>query len=363
MQRLIYSVSKLLRHGISSLLFFCLFGMLASYSAAQVGPALQQTVSTKNEKCRRVECNGATLFVLPPSSASKESVPLNVFLVNLGKETFLSGETGYFLDCNVKLSKVGGEAVPYSKLGRFLFGDERDVGQQAGFSQYAILKIERGMTRHWQLELTDAFEPLDAGEYLLSLQTSISWEFPETGKRMSHTLVAEQIDITVTEEDANSSIGFAGQAKVSKTQESRSDDPLSQYPQSEAFAENVAWHKQVGEKEVRMSWFLRGEPSIAMVCTAHLSKYEVTTSREVHDHASQGAETRKLSHSQILTLRKLVKSLPPSPVVPELKNLILVSVSGKEQAKTHLYNRIDLPRDIIRLYDVTGAYVETHPTP
>ena len=140
-------------------------------------------------------------------------------------------------------------------------------------------------------------------------------------------------------------------------------DPLSAYPRSEAFAENVTWHKQVGKNEIRMSWFLRGEPGIAMVCTAELSKSKVTTSREVYNHASQSTKTRELSHAQVLTLSKLVKSLPPAAKSPELKNLILVSIVENGKAKTYLYNRLDPPRDIIRLYDLTGAYLDTDQVP
>jgi hypothetical protein len=100
-----------------------------------------------------------------------------------------------------------------------------------------------------------------------------------------------------------------------------------------------------------------------MVCTADLSAYKVTTSREVYNHASQSNKTRELSHAQVLTLTKLVKSLPPSAKTPEPKNLILVSVIEKGQSKTYLYNRLDPPRDIIRLYDLTGAYLDTDRMP
>ena len=140
-------------------------------------------------------------------------------------------------------------------------------------------------------------------------------------------------------------------------------DLLSSYSRSEALAENVAWHKQARENEIRMSWFLRGEAGIAMVCTADLSAYKVTTSREVYNHASQTTKTRELSHAQILTLGKLIKNLPASAKPPEIKNLILVSVVERGQPKTYLYNRMDPPRDIIRLYDLTGAYLDTEPVP
>jgi hypothetical protein len=154
-------------------------------------------------------------------------------------------------------------------------------------------------------------------------------------------------------------------ALLSKGQEKALDaakgdaDPLNAYRRSDAFAANVAWHKKVGENEIRRSWFLDGKPNVAMVCTADLSKSRATTFREVYDWASQITKTRKLSDEQVLTLRQLVKNLPPSAKAPELKNLVLVSVSEEGKAKTYLYNRLDLPRDMIYLHDLTGAYVDT----
>ena len=130
---------------------------------------------------------------------------------------------------------------------------------------------------------------------------------------------------------------------------------------SDAFASNIRWHKQVGENEVRLSWFLRGEPGIAMVCTADLSESTAALARRVYERGTQAARTHVLSRAQVLTLRKLVKSLTPSIKMPEVKNLILVSVLDEGQAKMYLYNRLDPPRDIIRLYDLTGAYLSTDP--
>jgi hypothetical protein len=140
-------------------------------------------------------------------------------------------------------------------------------------------------------------------------------------------------------------------------------DPLNTYPRSEAFAANVAWQKNVGENEIRMSWFPDGRSNVAMRCTADLSNSKVVTSREVHDWATQSTRARELSDAQVATLRKLVKDLPQSAKAPDLKDLILVSVSENGKARTYLYNRLDLPRDIIRLYDLTGAYVDTDPVP
>jgi RNA polymerase sigma factor (sigma-70 family) len=135
-------------------------------------------------------------------------------------------------------------------------------------------------------------------------------------------------------------------------------DPLGAYPPSDAFKANVAWHRKVRPNEIRLSWFLDGNPKVAMVCTADLTGCQVTTSREVHDWASQATETRKLSHAQVTTLGKLIKRLPLSSKAPDLKNLILVSTSEDGQPRTCLYDRLNPPRDVIRLYDLTGARLD-----
>ena len=140
-------------------------------------------------------------------------------------------------------------------------------------------------------------------------------------------------------------------------------DPFNAYPRSEAFAENVAWQKDAGENGIRMTWFLDGKPNVAMRCTADLSNSKVVTCRVVHNWATQAIHSRKLSNPQVATLRKLVNKLPPSAKAPDLKNLVMVSVSENGKPKTYIYNRLDLPRDIIRLYDLTGAYLDTNPSP
>jgi hypothetical protein len=135
--------------------------------------------------------------------------------------------------------------------------------------------------------------------------------------------------------------------------------PLTAYPPSDALSANIAWHKQTGENEIRTSWFLHGTPGIAMVCTADLLSSKVTTSREVYERGSQAIKTRELSHSQVITLTELIKHLAASAGAPELKNLLLVSVRQHENVETHLYDRSAPPQDIIRLYDLSGAYLGT----
>jgi hypothetical protein len=114
---------------------------------------------------------------------------------------------------------------------------------------------------------------------------------------------------------------------------------------------------------VKAAWSRLRSGPIPTSGTADLSAYKVTTSREVYNFASQSNKTHELNQDQVLTLSKLVKSLPPSAKTPEINNLILVSVVEKGQAQTYLYNRLNPPRDIVRLYELTRASLDRNPVP
>lgn len=137
------------------------------------------------------------------------------------------------------------------------------------------------------------------------------------------------------------------------------EDPLSILPRSDALAANLAWHNETSENEIRMSWFLDGKPNVAMVCRADLSSSTVTTWREVYDWAHQGAKTRELSDAQVKRLARLAKGLPSPANVSELESVILVSVLEDGRVRTYLYDRTAPPRDVVRLYDLTGAPLGT----
>jgi hypothetical protein len=220
------------------------------------------------------------------------------------------------------------------------------------------IKVARDFTEAEKIDLSHHF--LASSEYK-NLHNEYEKPFWRVEWRMSAGTTSGEIVIFV---NAN---GIASRDEDARTTSSapapQDTDLLNAYPRSDAFADNVAWHKKVGEHEIRMSWFLGGQANVAMICTADLAAYKVTASREVHDHASQSTKTRDLSDAQVLTLSKLVKDLPPSAKTPEFKNLLLVSVFESGRVKTNLYNRLNPPRDIIRLHDVTGAYLATDPVP
>ena len=134
-------------------------------------------------------------------------------------------------------------------------------------------------------------------------------------------------------------------------------DDLSQYPSSPAFDANADWHRNVDQHEIRLSYFLDGDRRVAMRCVANLSSYQVETHREVYDHATQASKTRRLSHAQVLTLRELTRHLSASDAKPELANLLTVSLVEGETRRVITFDAAKPPAAVIRLYDLTGAYL------
>ena len=112
------------------------------------------------------------------------------------------------------------------------------------------------------------------------------------------------------------------------------------------------------ENEIRCVWFLDDHIKVGMIMTMDLQKYEVATVREVYDWASQNSKTRKLSHSQVESLRSMVSILPQS--TPNLlfgRGIHVAFVKdGKVQSRT--YDRRVAPQIIQRLYDIGGGYVD-----
>lgn len=162
-------------------------------------------------------------------------------------------------------------------------------------------------------------------------------------------------------------LGCAKYERHSATSTSSTSTLVAPVPEalhdSPAFRANLGWHRAGKTNEIRMSWFLKGDLGTSMLCTADLSKYEVMTVREVHDWAHQNYKTRKLSHAQVLTLRNIAKALPKSIQPTQVDNIVIVSVGEAEDRKLHIYDRFSLPRDIVRIYDVTGAWISTDDKP
>jgi hypothetical protein len=147
--------------------------------------------------------------------------------------------------------------------------------------------------------------------------------------------------------------------QITNADQVRRIDPLAILPRSAALDAQLDWQRSVGRDEVRMSWFPGGCPSMAKVCSVDLANAKVLTARETSEGASQKPKPRELSEAQVDSIRKLIPRLPPSAESPNLMTAILVSVCDeKGTAQTYLYDRRNVPFEIRRLYDLTGACLE-----
>ena len=121
------------------------------------------------------------------------NIPLNVILANRSREDYLSGVTGYFLDCKIRLKTDAGKHIGYTKLGYNLFS-----GEVADRVQYAIVELSRGKTRSWEFNITKAFSPLAPGRYKLSLETTLSLHTGQVdGRESDITLVADEVPFQI----------------------------------------------------------------------------------------------------------------------------------------------------------------------
>lgn len=122
----------------------------------------------------QIAANGGRLWLLTPQTSTTGHVPLKAFVENRGKAKLRCGDTGYFLECVATLSTKNGKAVPYTSVGRVAFTEQLARGQ------FAYIVLTPGKMRSWEFNLADAFEPLEDGEYLLSLDAKLQFEGPGT---------------------------------------------------------------------------------------------------------------------------------------------------------------------------------------
>ncbi len=109
-----------------------------------------------------------------------------------------------------------------------------------------------------------------------------------------------------------------------------------------------------GTNEIRCIWFLG--PNVGMVMIFNIQDYTVFTAREVYNWAEQTSETRKLSHSQILSLREIAEQMPPSDNTAEFSEAVSVSIRREGRVQVFRYDRHHAPMVIQRLYDIGGGY-------
>jgi hypothetical protein len=112
------------------------------------------------------------------------------------------------------------------------------------------------------------------------------------------------------------------------------------------------------ESAIRCVWFIDDHIKVGMVMTIDLQKYEVGTVREVYDWASQNSESRKLSHSQVESLKEVVSALPLTTPNVLFGRGIHVAFANGGKVQTRTYDRRAAPQILRRLYDIGGGYVD-----
>jgi hypothetical protein len=135
-------------------------------------------------------------------------------------------------------------------------------------------------------------------------------------------------------------------------------DPRTALTSSPLLNARLDWHRAIGRDEVRMSWRPREDLPTAAACTADLENGKVTT--EDLCGPPENAKTRELSGAQVASIRQLITKLPPSVDAPVLKMTLLITFRDqKGNVKTNIYDRRNLPPEVLRLYDLTGAQLES----
>ncbi|MEX1228979.1 MAG: hypothetical protein WEB58_01990 [Planctomycetaceae bacterium] len=180
----------------------CLVLLVSGSVALVAGPTADRDTAQSIHKtkksnepwnARRVELDDVSLLVTVPPLNEHDNVPLNVVLANRSRKKYLSGQTGYFLDCTIRIKRANGEEVGYSKLGQSLFSGENPIR-----NQYAFIELPSGSTWSKEYDITDGFTALVPGKYELSLETFASLDTQVEGERgVLLTLVVTDVPFEV----------------------------------------------------------------------------------------------------------------------------------------------------------------------
>lgn len=136
------------------------------------------------------------------------------------------------------------------------------------------------------------------------------------------------------------------------------------YPRSEALqyvAYSHASHR-VLDKQRRIfyaTWFLDGNPRIAMQSMVD-DKSQVYTVRSVYDWADQASAFRQLTEQQLKSLTTTLEDVPSSSQSPPLAFLVVLTLKHDDSWLTRIYDRRNLPEKVKRIYEITGAAMETN---
>lgn len=154
-------------------------------------------------------------------------------------------------------------------------------------------------------------------------------------------------------------------APVEQPDAAVSYETLLKLNDSPAYRENLDWHRTGGKNEVRISWFLDNRPRLAILCSIQWLQpgqgATVINSREVHGWLKSEPDSRIIIPSKADEVRTVCERPPPSIPARRFQNILIVSVSGEADRAFYVYDRTDLPEEIVRLCEIPDAYVEAGP--
>ena len=117
-----------------------------------------------------------------------------------------------------------------------------------------------------------------------------------------------------------------------------------------------AYLAECGTNEIRCLWFHDDAAAVGIVMQVNLANYSVRDYRDVYDHAQQGSGNHKISHPQLLTLRKIINTLPPSDKKADYRWSVFVAVRRNGKIEVFQYDRRRVPPVVQRIYDLGGGY-------
>lgn len=130
----------------------------------------------------------------------------------------------------------------------------------------------------------------------------------------------------------------------------------------DAFLNALRPHLKSHDNRVRMTWFLHGQPRVAMICEVNLDTGKVFTAREIYDWATQGAGWgERLDKDGLAIVGGIAREMPPSQKAVDSRYCVLVSVPTPGGRELRVYDRRQLPDKIERLYEIVEASIGYSP--
>ena len=145
-------------------------------------------------------------------------------------------------------------------------------------------------------------------------------------------------------------------ADAGESQTAQAAKILAQYPQTEAFKFftrplQSATKPQGNFKSV---WFRNGESDVATHCYIDATG-RIFTAINVYNWAREASFDWQLTPKQMAELNEALQDMPPNAAQPTIKNLLVVNFLEAGQPATRVYDRSQLPPQIVKLYQTLGA--------